>query len=157
DYDYGSALGVNRAHPSSESAIPSASVGGNSPMNSLCQRTEFMLDCSELLAPVADLNAATAMRDAWFDSLPALLGRHPDEEEPEDGELDEDDDLDEDFDDEDDEFDDEDFDDDEDEDIDEDLDDEIDDIDVEEEEEEDFDDDEELDEIGEDEDEDDLE
>ena len=33
DYDYGTALGWNSVHPSSESAIDSALVRGNCPMN----------------------------------------------------------------------------------------------------------------------------
>jgi hypothetical protein len=144
DYDYGSALGSNRVHLMSESAIHNASVRGNSPMNSLGLRTEVMLDCLELLV---DSTAVTAMRDGWSDSPPPLLGRHPgeEEEEPEGEELDDEDDLDgDDFDDEDEDFDDEDFDDEEEEDIDEELDDEIDDIDVDDDEEDDFDDDDDL-------------
>jgi hypothetical protein len=147
DYDYGSALGSNRVHPRSESAIHSALVGGNSPMNSLGLRTEVMLDCLELLA---DSTAVEAMWDGWSYSPPPLSGRHPDEaeeeEEPEGEELDEEDDLDgDDFDDDEDDFDDDEFDEEEDEDIDEDLDDEIDDIDVDDDEEDDFDDDDDLD------------
>jgi len=153
DYDYGSALGSNRVHPESESAIPSALVRGKSPMNSLALRTEAMLDSLKLLATVAGPTAANAMRDGWLKFPPPLFGRHPGEppEELED-EPDDEDDLDgEEFDDEDEEFDDEEFDDDDDEDIDEELDDEIDDIDVEDDEEDDFDDDEDLDELDEDE------
>ena len=83
DYDYGSALGSNRVHPSSESAIDSALVRGNCPMNSLGLRTESMLDCLELLARFADPTAASAMRDAWSDSAPPLFARHPGDEEEE--------------------------------------------------------------------------
>jgi hypothetical protein len=149
DYDYGCALGSNRGHPSSESAIDSALVRGICPMNSLGLRTESMLECQELLTPVADPTAASAMRDSRSDSPPPLFGRHPgnEAEEVPDEALEEEDDLEEeDFDDEDDdeEFEEEDFDDEDDEDIDEELDDEIEDIDVDEDEEDDFDDDEEL-------------
>jgi len=154
DYDYGSALGSNRVHPRSESAIHSALVRGKSPMNSLGLRTESMLDSLQLLATVADPTAADTMRDGWLIFPPPLFGRHPGEP-PDDLEPDEPDDEDgldgEEFDDEDEEFDDEEFDDDDDEDIDEELDDEIDDIDVEEEEEDEFDDDEDLDELEDDE------
>jgi len=152
DYDYGSALGLNRVHPSSESAIPSALVRGKSPMNSLALRTESMLDSLQLLATVADPTAADTMRDGWLIFPPPLFGRHPGEP-PDDLEPDEPDDEDgldgEEFDDE--EFDDEEFDDDDEEDIDEELDDEIDDIDVEDDEEDEFDDDEDLDELEDDE------
>jgi hypothetical protein len=158
DYDYGSALGSNRVHPRSESAIRGALVRGNSPMNSLGLRTELMLDCRESLATLAVPNDTDAMWETWPDSPPPLLGRHPGDEEevvePEGEELDDEDGLvGDDFDDEEEEFDDEEFDDEEEEDIDEGLDDEIDDIDVDDEEDDDFDDDE-LDEIDEDEEED---
>jgi hypothetical protein len=157
DYDCGSALGSNRVHRRSESAIRGALVRGNSPMNSLGLRTELMLDCRESLATLADPNATEAMWDGWPDSPPPLWGRHPgEEEEPEAEEIEDEDGLvGDDFDDdEDEEFDDEEFDDDDDEDIDEGLDDEIDDIDVDDDEDDDFDDDEDLDELDEDEEED---
>jgi hypothetical protein len=157
DYDYGSALGSNRVHPRSESAIRGALVRGNSPMNSLGLRTELMLDCRESLATLADPNATEAMWDGWPDFPPPVWGRHPgEEEEPEAEEIEDEDGLvGDDFDDdEDEEFDDEEFDDDDDEDIDEGLDDEIDDIDVDDDEDDDFDDDEDLDELDEDEEED---
>jgi hypothetical protein len=158
DYDYGSALGSNRVHPRSESAIRGALVRGNSPMNSLGLRTELMLDCRESLATLADPNTTEVIWDRWPDSLPPLVGRHPgeEEEEPEGEEpADEDGVIGDDFDeDEDEEFDDEEFDDEDEEDIDEGLDDEIDDIDVDDEEDDDFDDDEDLDELDEDEEED---
>jgi hypothetical protein len=153
DYDYGAALGENRVHPGSESAMQCALVRGKSPMNSLGLRTESMLDSLQLLTTVADPNAANAMWDGWLNFPPPLFGRHPGEqkddlenEEPED-----EDDVDgEEFDDEDEEFDDEEFDDDE-EDIDEELDDEIDDIDIEDDEEDDLDDDDDLDDLEEEE------
>jgi hypothetical protein len=155
DYDYGSALGSNRVHSRSDSAIRSALIRGNSPMDSLGLRTEVMLDCLESLATLADPSTVTAMWDGWSDSPPPLLGRHPGEEEEDElegEELDDDDDLDgDDFDDDEEEFDDEEFDDEDEEDIDEELDDEIDDIDVDDEED-DFDDDEDLDELEEEED-----
>jgi hypothetical protein len=156
DYDYGSALGSNRVHPSSELAIRSALVRGNSPKNSLGLRTESMLDCLERLATVADRNAANAMRDGWLESPPPLFGRHPADDDPEleDEEFDDEDDLEaDDLDDDEEEFEDEEFDDeDEDEeDIDPELDDEIDDIDVDEDD--DFDDDDDLDDLEEDDDE----
>jgi len=158
DYDYGSALGTNRVHRRSESAIRGALVRGNSPMNSLGLRTELMLDCCESLATLADPNATEAMRDGWPDCPLPLSGRHPgdEEEEPEGEELDDEDSLvGDDFDDdEDEEFDDEEFDDEDEEDIDEGLDDEIDDIDVDDDEDDDFDDDDDLDELDEDEEED---
>jgi hypothetical protein len=152
DYDYGSALGSNRVHPRSESAIRSALVRGNSPMNSLGLRTEPMLDCRESPATFADTDAIDALWNGWPDSLAPVQGRHPgeaEEEEPEGEEVgDEDGLVGDDFeDDEDEEFDDEEFDDDEDEDIDEELDDEIEDIDVDDEEDDEFDDDEDLDEL----------
>jgi hypothetical protein len=144
DYDYGSALGSNRGHPSSESAIDSAFVRGNCPMNSLGLRTESMLDCLEMLDRFADPSAASAMRDPWWKAATPLVARHGDEEEEvEEEEFEDDDDLeDEDFDDEEDDeaFDDEDFDEEDEDDIDEELDDEIEDIDVDEEDD-DFDDD----------------
>src|SRR5271165_1307644 len=95
DYDYGSALGSNSVHPSSELAIDSALVGGKCPMNSLGLRTESMLDCLELLTPAALSLAASATRDSWSDSPPPLLGRHPgdSEEDIPDDELEEADDL----------------------------------------------------------------
>ena len=77
DYDYGSALGSNRVHPSSESAIDSALVRGNCPMNSLGLRTESMLDCLELLARFADPTAANAMRDGWSDSTSSIVRATP--------------------------------------------------------------------------------
>jgi hypothetical protein len=144
DYDYGSALGSNRGHPSSESAIDSAFVRGNCPMNSLGLRTESMLDCLEVLDRFAHPSAAGATRGPWWNAEAPLVARHGDEEEEvEEEEFEDDDDLeDEDFDDEDDDeaFDDEDFDEEDEDDIDEELDDEIEDIDVDEEED-DFDDD----------------
>jgi hypothetical protein len=144
DYDYGSALGSNRGKPSSESAIDSAFVRGNCPMNSLGLRTESMLDCLEELDRFADVSAAGATRDPWWQAAAPLFARHDDEEEDVDEEeLDDDDDLeDEDFDDEEDDeaFDDEDFDEEDEDDIDEELDDEIEDIDVDDDEDE-FDDD----------------
>jgi hypothetical protein len=144
DYDYGSALGSNRGHPSSESAIDSAFVRGNCPMNSLGLRTESMLDCLELLDRFADPSASVGTPDRWWKTAPPLFARHDDEEEEvEEEEFEDDDDLeDEDFDDEDDDeaFDDEDFDEEDEDDIDEELDDEIEDIDVDEDEDE-FDDD----------------
>jgi hypothetical protein len=154
DYDYGSALGSNRVHPSSELAIKSALVRGNSPMNSLGLRTEAMLDRLEPLSTLADPTAAKAIWDGWSDLPPPLVGRHPgDEEELPEEEIDGEETLDgDDFDDDEEEFDDEEFDDDEEEDIDEELDDEIDDIDVDDDEEDDFDDDEDLDELDEEED-----
>ena len=157
DYDYGSALGMNRVHRRSESAIRGALVRGNSPMNSLGLRTELMLDCRESLATLADPNATEAMWDGWPDFPPPVWGRHPGEEEEPEGEEIEDEDglVGDDFDDdEDEEFDDEEFDDEDEEDIDEGLDDEIDDIDVDDDEDDDFDDDEDLDELDEDEEED---
>jgi hypothetical protein len=158
DYDYGSALGLNRVHRKSESAIRGALVKGNSPMNSLGLRTELMLDCRESLATLADPHATEALRDGWPDCLPPVSGRHPgeEEEEPEGEEIDDEDSLvGDDFDDdEDEEFDDEEFDDEDEEDIDEGLDDEIDDIDVDDDEDDDFDDDDDLDELDEDEEED---
>lgn len=159
DYDYGSALRLNRVHRTSESAIRGALVRGNSPMNSLGLRTELMLDCCESLATLADPVAAEAVRDGWPDWLSPLLARHPgdeEEEEPEGEELDDEDSLvGDDFDDdEDEEFDDEEFDDDDEEDIDEGLDDEIDDIDVDDDEDDDFDDDDDLDELDDEEEED---
>jgi hypothetical protein len=145
DYDYGSALGSHRGKPSSESAIDSAFVRGNCPMNSLGLRTESMLDCLEVLDRFADPSAAGAMRDdPWWNAAPPLFARHGDEEEEvEEEEFEDDDDLeDEDFDDEEDDeaFDDEDFDEEDEDDIDEELDDEIEDIDVDDDEDE-FDDD----------------
>jgi len=149
DYDYGSALGSNRVHPRSESAIHCALVRGKSPMNSLGLRTESMLDSLQLLATIADPNAANAMRDGRCHFPPPLFGRHPGEQQDdlENEEPEDEDDLDgEEFDDEDGEFDDEEFDDDDDDDIDEELDDEIDDIDIEDDEDDDdLDDDEDLD------------
>jgi hypothetical protein len=155
DYDYGSALGLNRVHRRSESAIHCALVRGNSPMDSLGLRTDSMLDRHELLATTADSTAANAMRDGWSDFPPPLFGRHPGEEaddlEEKEEEIDDEDDLDgEDFDDEED-IDEEDFDEEDDEDFDEELDDEIDDIDVDDDEEDDFDDDEDIDELEEEE------
>jgi hypothetical protein len=148
DYDYGSALGSNRVHPSSESAIDSAFVRGNCPMNSLGLRTESMLDCLELLDRFADPALATGIRDPWWECAPPLLGRHigDEEEDVEEEEIEDEDDLeDDDFDDDDDDenFDDEDFDEEDEDDIDEELDDEIEDIDVDEDED-DFDDDDDL-------------
>jgi hypothetical protein len=157
DYDYGSALGSNRVHPSSELAIRSALVRGNSPKNSLGLRTVTMLDCLERLTTVADPTAANAMWDGWLDSPPPLFARHPGEDEPEldEEEFDDEDDLDgDDLDDDEEDFDDEEFDDEEDdEDIDPELDDEIDDIDVDDDEDDDFDDDDDLEELEEEEDE----
>ena len=75
DYDYGSALGWNRVHPSSESAIDSALVRGNCPMNSLGLRTESMLDCLEVLARFADPAGTSAIDDPWSDSTPPLFAR----------------------------------------------------------------------------------
>jgi hypothetical protein len=151
DYDYGSALGSNRVHPMSESAIRSTLVRGNSPTNSLGLRTELMLECRDSLATLALETATDARWENWLDSPPPLLGRHPgdEEEEPEGEEIEDEEALDGDEfdDDEEEEFDDEEFDDEEDEEIDEELDDEIDDIDVDDDEEDDFDDDEELDEL----------
>jgi hypothetical protein len=156
DYDYGSALGSNRVYPRSESAIDIALVRGKSPLNSLGLRTEFMLDYLQLLATVADPNAADTTRDGRFNFAPPMFGRHPteppDDVDPEESDEEEGVEEDEEFDDED--FDDEDFDDDDEEDIDEELDDEIDDIDVEDEDDDDdeeFDDDEDLDDLEEDE------
>jgi hypothetical protein len=160
DYDYGTALGSNRGHPSSESAIDSAFVRGNCPMNSLGLRTESMLDSLELFARFADPAARSATRDPWWERTSPLLGRHTGDEEEEevaDDELEDDDDLeDDDFDDDEDDeaFDDEDFDDEDEDDIDEELDDEIEDIDVDEDEDDEFDDDEDLGGLDEDEDED---
>jgi hypothetical protein len=160
DYDYGSALGSNKVHPTSESAIRGALVRGNSPMNSLGLRTELMLECSESLATLAEPDVNEAMRDGWPDCLSPLWGRHPgeDEVEPEGDEIEDDDGIvgdDFDDDDEDDEeFDDEDFEDEDEEDIDEGLDDEIDDIDVDDDEDDDFDDDDDLDELDDEDDED---
>jgi hypothetical protein len=124
---------------------------GEFPDELLGLRTEFMLDCVQILDPFSEPKVANAMWDGSLDFPPPLTGRHPDEEEAEpeqEGEeFDDEEDLDEDFDDEDEEdFDDEDFDDEEDEDIDEDIDEEIDDIDVEEDEDAEFDDDDDLDE-----------
>jgi hypothetical protein len=148
DYDYGSALGWNSVHPSSESAIDSALVRGNCPMNSLRLRTESMLDRSESLARFAGPTGANATADPWSDSIPPLFARHAGDEEEvaEDEAFEEDDDLeDDDFDDDDDdeEFDEEDFDEEDEDDIDEELDDEIEDIDIDEEDD-DFDDDDDL-------------
>jgi hypothetical protein len=141
-------------NPRSESAIRSALVRGNSPMNSLGLRTEVMLDCLEPLTTLADPTAAKAIWDGWSDLPPPLVGRHPGDEEedlPEE-EIDGEETLDgDDFDDDEEEFDDEEFDDEDEEDIDEELDDEIDDIDVDDDEEDDFDDDEDLDELDEEE------
>jgi hypothetical protein len=159
DYDYGSALGSNKVHPTSESAIRGALVRGNPPMNSLGMRTELMLECSESLATLAEPDATEAMRDGWPDCLSPLWGRHPgeDEVEPEGDEIEDDESVvgdDFDDDDEDEEFDDEEFEDEDEEDIDEGLDDEIDDIDVDDDEDDDFDDDDDLDELDDEDDED---
>src|SRR3954451_12335246 len=64
-----------------ESAIRSPLVRGHPPMNSLGVRTDFMLDCLELLATLTEPTATNAMRDGWLDLPPPLFGRHPDEEE----------------------------------------------------------------------------
>jgi hypothetical protein len=147
DYDYGSALGWNSFHPSSESAIDSALVRGNCPMNSLRLRTESMLDRLERLARFAGPTGISAFDDPWSDSTPPLFARDAGEEDiADDEEFDDEDDLeDDDFDDDedDDEFDDEDFDEEDEDDIDEELDDEIEDIDIEEDDDE-FDDDDDL-------------
>jgi hypothetical protein len=157
DYDYGSALGSNSVHPSSESAINSALVRGNCPMNSLRLRTESMLDSLALLARFAGPTGASAFDDPWSVSTPPLFARDASEEEEvaDEEEFDDEDDLDDDDfdDDEDDEdFDEEDFDEEDEDDIDEELDDEIEDIDIDEDDEE-FDDDEELGGLDDDEDE----
>jgi hypothetical protein len=149
DYDYGSALGRNSVHPNSESAIRSALVRGNCPMNSLRLRTESMLDSLELLDRFADPAGANAIHDPWSESTPPLFARHVGDEEEvaEDEKFDDEDDLeDDDFDDEDedDDFDEEDFDEEDEDDIDEELDDDIEDIDIDEDEDDDFDDDEDL-------------
>jgi hypothetical protein len=159
DYDYGSALGSNRGYPGGESAIDSALVRGNCPMNSLGLRTESMLDSLELFARFASPASRSATRDPWWERTSPLLGRHGDEEEEPvaDDEFEDDDDLeDDDFDDEEDDeaFEDEDFDEEDEDDIDEELDDEIEDIDVDEDEDDEFDDDEDLGGLDEDEDED---
>jgi len=134
--------------PSSESAIDSALVRGNCPMNSLGLRTESMLESLELLDRFAEPAALKAARGPWWECAPSIFGRHADEEEEEiaDEEVEDDDDLDDDFDDDEDDeaFDDEDFDEEDEDDIDEELDDEIEDIDVEEDEDDEFDDDDDL-------------
>ena len=72
DYDYGSALGWNSVHPSSESAIDSALVRGNCPMNSLRLRTESMLDSLELFARFAGPAASERNCEPWSDYAPHL-------------------------------------------------------------------------------------
>jgi hypothetical protein len=148
DYDYGSALGRNNVHPSSESAIDSALVRGNCPMNSLRLRTQSMLNCLEQPARFADSTGTNAIHDPWSESTRRLFARHlgDEEEVADDEEFEEEDDVeDDDFDDDDDEedFDDEDFEEEDEDEIDEELDDEIEDIDIDEDEEE-FDDDDDL-------------